>query len=81
MDAGPQSAAAAPLPCSSHVCRFSRSDPSGALAGQAITKMVRRIVLEVDPNNTPIAAGDTCPFAHVVIRLLMPPETHGALLV
>ena len=38
-------------------------------------------MLEVDPNHTPIAAGDTCPFAHVVVGLFMPPKAHGALLV
>ena len=43
--------------------------------------MVRRVVLEVNPNYAPIAAADTRPFAHVVVGLLMPPKAHGALLV
>ena len=43
--------------------------------------MVGCVVLEVNPNHAPVAAGDTCPFAHVVVGLFMPPKTHGALLV
>ena len=51
------------------------------LAEECITKMVGCVVLEMDPNHTPIAAGDTGPFTHIVVGLFMPPKTHGALLV
>ena len=43
--------------------------------------MVGCVVLEMNPNHTPVTAGDTGPFAHVIVGLFMPPKTHGALLV